>query len=245
MEKLIYLIWKPPAQSSDAYRDNFIAQLAPQLIRAGASKLRLGIVDSDVEAAQKKRLLSAALATAPDAMVSFWLNSASSRLSAETILSVASQAISGYLVTESEPLANTLHTVEARQRTPGMNQVVLLRRPARLTYKEWLDTWLNQHTPIAIATQSTFGYRQNVIVRSLTEPTNKDEIAAWAIDAIVEENFPPTAMTSAHAFYKAIDAQGVDDDALLRKNQKEMFASVQRFIDLDQLDCLPMSEYNF
>jgi hypothetical protein len=242
MEKLIYLLWKPQAQNIEAFRDQMVSQLAGQLTQAGAMQLRLAIADPDVEAAQKKRLLSAKLNPAPDALVSFWLNSAGLRQPAEKILADACTAISGYLVTESEPLPNTRHSTSMGQRTAGMNQVVLLRRPARLNAQEWLRLWLEQHTPIAIATQSTFGYRQNVVARVLTDNPLTQELA---IDAIVEENFPPAALSSLHAFYNALDDQGKNDDTLLRKNQTAMFASVQRFIDLDKLDCLPMSEYNF
>jgi len=49
-----------------------------------------------------------------------------------------------------------------------MYQVVLLRKPPRLSHEQWLEIWLGSHTQVAIDTQSTFGYRQNVIVRPLT-----------------------------------------------------------------------------
>jgi hypothetical protein len=142
-------------------------------------------------------------------------------------------AIHGYLVTESEPLINTQHPGKKNQRAYGMNQVVLLRKPDSIHYEKWIDIWHNSHTQIAMETQSTFAYRQNVVARPVTRQ-------AIALDAIVEENFPPEAMTSAHAFYNA-----VGDDKLLKKNQTAMFESVQRFIDLEKLDCLPMSEYNY
>ena len=58
----------------------------------------------------------------------------------------------------------------------------------RLSYEQWLDIWHNSHTRVAIDTQSTFGYRQNVVVRPLT-------YLAPPIDAIIEENFPPAAMS--------------------------------------------------
>jgi len=242
MEKLIYLACKPPAQNIDTFRDEMLGGAAPRLRAAGASQLRIAVADSAIDAAKNKRILSAALTHIPDVLVSFWLNSATQCEAIETILAEYSQAIAGYLVTESEPLVNTRHPATAGQRTPGMNQVVLLRTPARLTRNEWLDLWLNRHTPIAIATQSTFGYRQNIVARALTDNAFTHTLA---IDAIVEENFPAEAMTSAHAFYKAINNDGKNDDALLKKNQTDMFTSVQRFIDLDKLDCLPMSEYNF
>jgi hypothetical protein len=83
---------------------------------------------------------------------------------------------------------------------------------------------------VAIDTQSTFGYRQNYVVRALTE-------AAPEVHAIVEENFPDEAMTSDHAFYAA------PDDATLARHQQAMMDSCARFIDFERIDVIPMSEY--
>ncbi len=71
---------------------------------------------------------------------------------------------------------------------------MFLQRPRRLSEQQWLEVWQGSHTRVAIDTQSTFGYRQNVITRPMT-------YAAPPFDAIVEENFPQEAMTSQHAFY--------------------------------------------
>lgn len=234
MEKLIYLAWKPVADTGEMFRNQLCQQVAPALLAAGARHLRVTVADSAVEAARKLRITSAAPGScAPDATISFWLDSTRDRDPLELAMRRGCNRINGYLVTESEPLRNTQHIMRPGERTPGMNQVVLLRKPERLTREQWLDTWLNSHTQIALDTQSTFGYRQNIIVRALTPDTAP-------IDAIVEENFPHEAMTSGHAFYNA-----VGNDRLYKENREKMFVSVQRFIDFDKLDCLPMSEYNF
>jgi hypothetical protein len=233
MEKLVYLLWKPGTIQSQRFATS-LRVLAPALQAQGASNLCMAFADEDVMPAHKLRIVSAEhQGQPPEALISFWLDSAQRRETAETLLRQNSERMSGYLVTESEPLRNTRHHTHAGERTPGMNQVVLLRKPDRLTREQWLDVWLNSHTHVAIETQATFGYRQNIVVHALTPN-------ALPLDAIVEENFPPEAMTSGHAFYNA-----VGNDALYKENQKKMFASVQRFIDFDQLDCLPMSEYNF
>ena len=59
----------------------------------------------------------------------------------------------------------------------------------------------------------------------------------YSLDAIVEENFPPEAMISDHAFYDA------EDDIELAKRQERMMTSCARFIDFDRIDVVPMSEY--
>ena len=137
-----------------------------------------------------------------------------------------------YAVWESEPLVvDTQHHVALGQRSPGMNEVVFLRKPEQLDYNKWLDIWHNSHTQVAIDTQSTFGYRQNVVTKMLTENTT------WH-DAIIEENFPEAAIHSRMAFY---DAE--NDEALYRAREQAMIDSCTRFIDFENMDCFPMSEY--
>ena len=119
------------------------------------------------------------------------------------------------------------------RRLEGMCQIVFLQKPPRLSYEEWITVWQGSHTQVAIDTQSTFGYRQNVIVRALT-------YAAPHYSAIIEENFPAAAMTSPHAFYDA-----VGDDARYKANLKAMMDSCARFIDMDRIDVVPTSEYNW
>ena len=60
---------------------------------------------------------------------------------------------------------------------------------------------------------------------------------AAAFDAVIEESFPPEAMTSEQAFF------GVTDDQSLQENSTAMLASCARFIDFDRIDVVPMSEY--
>lgn len=236
MEKLMYLVWKPESQSSEVFREQIRQQLIPALRQQHCQQLRFSVIDDAVSPARK--LFIRHTQPSPDALLSFWLPSAITREKAENQLTNHAARFDGYLVTESEPLLNHQHPPLSGKRTHGMNQVVLLRKPAGLAYEDWIDIWHNSHTQIAIATQSTFGYRQNVVTRKLTPH-------ALTIDAIVEENFPPEAMNSAHAFYNALTAGGTRDDELLKKNRAAMFASVQHFVDFQQLDCLPMSEYSF
>src|SRR3546814_5310897 len=63
---------------------------------------------------------------------------------------------------------------------------------------------------VGIETQSNFEYRQNVVVRPLSDD-------APAIDAFVEECFPPDAMTDPHVFFDA-----VGDEAKFQRNLDAM-----------------------
>jgi hypothetical protein len=107
----------------------------------------------------------------------------------------------------------------------------VLRRPVELTVDEWRHNWLVDHTPVAIATQGTFGYVQNVVVRPVT-------VDAPQIDAMVEELFPSAAMTDMHAFYGS-----GGDDAELNDRFTRLMTSVARFGADRDLDLVPSSRY--
>ena len=136
--------------------------------------------------------------------------------------------VDAYLVTESVPLPPP--PTPDGTRTPGFANVALLRRPEGLDEQTWLARWHVDHTPVAIATQSTFGYAQNAVVRALTA-------GAPGIDAIVEELFPIEATRDLHAFFGAVD----DDDLSDRMNR--MVASTSAFGANQNVDTVPTSRY--
>ena len=225
MEKLLYPVWKRSNQSADDFRDHLLRTLGPLLLELPIRGLRIAVVDSETAAGAPLRQVNCRPAI--DGMISVWLDTAWSRQDVEHTIEGNVLRTAGYLATESEPLECAAPVGE---RTPGMSQVVFLQRPPRVPREQWLEVWLGSHTDVAIETQATFGYRQNVIARPLT-------YAAPPFDAIVEENFPAAAMTSQHAFY------GVDSDEALAQKQASMMESCVRFIDFDKLDVLICSEY--
>jgi len=226
---MLYVVWKNEDDTAEAFRRRLLEEMCPNLIQLGARRLRIGVVDDDVAPAAPLRTETTKPPIA--GLVSIWVDTSVRRRPLENSIQSAVSRLAGYLVTESEPIVNTKHLVADGKRTPGMYQVVLLRRPPRLSYEQWLDIWLGSHTQVAMDTQSTFGYRQNVIVRPLT-------YVAPAYDAIVEELFPAEAMTDPMAFYNA-----AGDEAKRKRHEKAMVESVVRFIDFDKMDRIPMSEY--
>ena len=230
MEKILYTIWKPADRSPDAFRDRLLDS-ATELQRSGACQIRICVADSGVEAAAALRQASSA--SVPDGILTLWVDTAIRRSEQEKILAPHCARYFGYLVSESEPIVNREHRAGSGERTPGMNQLAFLQRPPRLTYEQWIQIWHHSHAQIAIDTQSTFGYRQNVVVRPLTED-------APPCDAVVEENFPAEAMTSPQVFFAADG-----DEALYQRNLKAMMESCARFIDFDRIDVVPSSEYLF
>ena len=125
----------------------------------------------------------------------------------------------GWLVCESEPLPNRQYPPAPDGRVPGFAQLVALSRPDHLSWGEWRRNWQGLHTSVAVNTQSTFRYVQNVIFRALTP-------VAPGFAAIVEECFPAAAATDLHVFFDA-----VGDDARLARHMAAMSESCDRFMD--------------
>ena len=229
MQKLIYPVWRGPDHPGDNFRDELLLGLAPHLVEVKQlSTLRIGVVDSDVELAADKRIETCQ--ALPDGLISLWIESDECRRAIETAIAARVGCYAGYCASEVEAIANTRHPARSGERVYGFCQIAFLRRPARLEHSEWLSIWQESHTAIAIDTQSTFAYRQNLITKSLCD-------GAVTFDAVVEECFPPGAMTDDHSFF------GVTDDNALRANQSALFESCARFIDFDKIDVVPMSEY--
>lgn len=231
MEKLMYPLWKRDEQDVDAFRDLLLADVAQPLCTAsGVRGVRLCVADSAVAPAARRRMQSSA--SLPDAVLSLWVDAASEAQQWEPRIDQHVARKTAYLVAEAEPLKSQVaHPSKAGERVYGMCHVVYMSPPDTLTREEWFAIWKDSHTQIAIDTQSTFGYRQNVVVRLLTPDTP-------ACHALVEENFPPEAMQDDHAFY----ATG-GDEALLERNMTTMMESCARFIDFEKIDVIPMSEY--
>lgn len=230
MEKVIYALWRADRTERAAFIERLHGELAPRLVALGALGAQLNVADAAADGAAPT---VQALPTPMDAFVSVWLDSANDGLRKPFDAAVAAVcgSYAGWLVTESRPMRNTRFLPAPGERTPGFAQVALFRRPPRIEREAWLDVWLGSHTQIAIDTQDTFLYVQNVVTRALT-------VDAPAYDAIVEEGFPPEAVGNLHAFYNA-----VGDEDRFRSNVAAMRASCQRFIDMDKIDVVQTSQY--
>ena len=166
----------------------------------------------------------------PTAVVALWVDSAVHRAPLEAELAKMTARLAGWRALEAVPIRNTTVPVALGARLPGLYTVAFLEKPEALDYATWLDRWQGDHTQIAIATQRTFLYVQNVLARPLTEGA-----PPWT--AIVEEAFPAEAATDPFRFYDA----GTPEE--LAAQQGRMTASVERFIDFSRFETLPMSAY--
>ncbi|WP_044871427.1 EthD domain-containing protein [Pseudomonas sp. LFM046] len=231
MEKIIYTLWRTPQDSAEAFSQRLRGELADQLLTLGAQGLQINLVDADVAPAAGLRQENNR--PLPDATLSLWADSANteSRRPFDEVLTPATSRLAAYLVSESVVIRNTRFPAKLGERTHGFSQIAFLSCPPRLTRDAWLDVWRNYHTRVAIDTQDNFLYVQNLVVRPLTH-------GATPLDAIVEEAFPPAAMTDPMAFFDA-----VGDAEKFQKNLAAMMESCNRFIDFDRIDVLPTSQY--
>jgi hypothetical protein len=229
MEKVVYCLRRREGEDPDAFRERLVAQVAPRLTALGATGVEVHAADSAVEKAAGHRVESG-LMLVPDALVSGWVASANAPLRAayDDVVAAADPDWFGYVVSESVPLAGQ---DGGDSRADGYSQLAFLRRPDDTTVDEWFAHWHGTHTQVALETQATSRYVQNVVVRRLT-PTTPD------LAAIVEEVFPEAAMTDPDVFF---DGQG--DPGRQQANVERLFASVGAFLDFAAIDVVPMSRY--
>tara|TARA_B110000014_G_scaffold264284_1_gene264636 strand:- start:854 stop:1588 length:735 start_codon:yes stop_codon:yes gene_type:complete len=238
MEKVIFLLIKEDNLDNESFKDSLVNDL-PSKITKYTKSIQVNVVDEFVSKESLSRAGPEAAKLLPsspvaDAMLAVWVHSISAIKHIESELKSHTKSFHGYLVTESEPLPNKTIATSPTVRTPGFDQIAFLQKPFNMDYTEWLYNWQELHTQVAIDTQSTCRYIQNVIVRPLTRE-------APDYQAIVEEGYADSdAMFDPMIFY---DAQG-DKDKML-KNIELMMNSCSRFIDFNEQpnDMIGMSQY--
>ncbi|WP_435747742.1 hypothetical protein [Nocardioides sp. SYSU DS0663] len=205
--------------------------LRQRLAAAGATALQVNLADEAVRPAMRISSGEDPVAAA----VSVWV-AGDPAAAADVVVSAVAEAAGdrgaaavGWQVQERRPLEPPVSPDGTR--VDALANVAVLRRPADLDEAEWRHRWLVDHTPVAIKTQATFGYVQNVVEAPVTA-------GAPAVSAVVEELFPMAAATDLHAFYGS-----GGDDAELASRMEQMLASVSRFGADRDLDLVPTSRY--
>ena len=224
MEKVLALL--RAADRDDDWCQRQRGPVADAILELGVHGLAVNVRDSVV----RHSLMTLTTLDPPVAAVmSIWTQQCygDQIASALRLLEMECDHLAAYLVTESVPLPAPL---ELGSRTTGLANMALLRRPAELDQASWLHRWQHGHTPVAIETQSTFGYTQNAVVRALTP--DAPELAG-----IVEELFPAEAITDLKAFF------GAADDADLQHRLGRMVESTSAFGANENIDTVPTSRY--
>lgn len=233
MEKIICTLWKSDAETRAAFNTRLLDTLPSTLAALGAQQIRINVEDdrSDKAAALRQNRGE----TPHHAVLHYWLPSANAlfRRKIDDLLTSLVERWAGWLVLESTIIPNHDHPPQPGARTWGWSQLACLTLPQGMAYEDWQRIWQDDHTLVAIETQSNFEYVQNLIVRPLTAN-------APPYVAIVEECFPEAAMTDPFVFF---DAAG--DKVKFAANLDRMMASCSRFITPGTIDVIPTSQYNF
>jgi EthD domain len=227
MEKVIAVLMR--ADSDDDWCARQRGPVADALLGLGVPGLSVNVRDGEV----RHSLMTLTTLDPPvAAVVSLWTQQCygDQMTAALDLLAQECALLAAYLVTESVPLIAP--SVQSGTRTPGLANIALLRRPAALDQETWLTRWQRGHTSVAIETQSTFGYTQNWVVRTLTPQ-------APGIAGVVEELFPAEAITDLKAFF------GAADDNDLQNRVSRMVASTTAFGANENIDTVPTSRYVF
>jgi hypothetical protein len=224
MEKVVVIL--RAADRDQDWCERQRESVAAAILELGVAGLTVNVRDAAVS---QSMMTLTTLDPPAAAVVSIWTQQCYGSQIAEALRLLAAECdhLAAYLVTESIPLPAPL---ELGRRTTGLANVALLRRPAELDQTTWLRRWQHDHTPVAIETQSTFGYTQNAVVRSLTPD-------APTLAGIVEELFPIEAVSDLMAFF------GAADDADLQQRLARMVASTSAFGANENIDTVPTSRY--
>jgi hypothetical protein len=215
--KLMFAVW------GDDLTGLHSPELHGRLAAAGVGRLQVNVADEHVERAMRISTFDPAIG----GFASVWTSSDPVPIAAA--LNDVADKVVGWEVEERRPIEPTEHWDGAR--LDGLANIAVLRRPEELTQEEWLHRWRVEHTPVAIATQATFGYLQNLVVARVTEDTPH-------VSALVEELFPTAAIDDMHAFYGS-----GGDDAELSSRLDRLMESVARIGADRDLDLVPTSRY--
>jgi EthD domain len=218
VEKIVYVLIGDPGASGRDLGRALRTEAAAALRLRGARRLQVNVVDP---------ALGPPFGVPPEpgttqlaAAISMWVNTSEGFDALPQLPDGGPQCgWFGYLVCESEPRPNTTAAPGPEGRVPGFAQLMLLGRQEGLGWGEWRRIWQGSHTSVALATQSSFRYVQNVIFRPLTP-------GAPSYAALAEECFPLAAASDLEVFFDA-----VGDEARLARHMAALSESCDRFMD--------------
>ena len=110
----------------------------------------------------------------------------------------------------------------------GTMQLCCFERREGLSDGALEKIWFQEHVQVALDTQNTLGYRQNLVLRSSHNQ----------LDGIVEEHFSIEAANSLTAFF----ANG-DDEVKMMSNIHVLTESSERLLDLERSSVIHMTEH--
>lgn len=224
MEKLVYLCWKRPELTIEAFRNRWLESTADAVVAAGARNVTLNVADLGDRIAGSPLVLGEGASWS--ACVSFWLDSLDARAAAEQAFAGDCARISPYLVTESAPKRWEGRDWPDRTRSPGVTLVTAFPKPDRLDDDQFYAYWHGSHTPLSFEIHPFRQYIRNAVARRLG-PGDP------AYRGIVEERVAELE--------DALDMRRFFRGSF--ENMKKGMADVDSFLDRSQISATLMSEY--
>lgn len=176
--KAVFAVWRDDGQDVEELTRSLLEEAPERLVAAGVTRVEVNVPDGEVA---DPMLRLTAFAEPVDAVLSVWLPKPGAAGAVEEVLRGVASDVAGWFVEETVPIAP--NAVLTGQWSPGLANVAFLRRPEGMDQHAWLKHWRTHHTDVAIETQATLGYVQNLVVCSATA-------GAPSVVAIVEELFP-------------------------------------------------------
>jgi hypothetical protein len=227
MEKSIYLLRKPAAVAIEAFCDALLGSAVSQLRALGATQITVNIADLNtaIEAQAPGRLIGPWQALS--GVIAYWHDCLDGRAQIEAVLRGCSEAMDGYLVTESVPQGFD-PVWEGGARRPGVAQFGANGKPANVTDEEFYYNWQVLHSTQSFELHPLrWSYVRNAVARPLTADAP-----------------PYRAITSEH-FRELEDF--TDDQRYFGSPEAvaEMLGHLPGFCDFNSMVSVPMSEYFF
>ena len=224
MEKLVYLCWKRPELSIEAFRSRWLTHTADAVLAAGTRSLTLNVADLGEAIARCPLVLGDGAQWS--ACVSLWIDCIDTRGAIERELATDCARIAAYLVTESAPQRWVGRDWPDRQRSPGATLVTAFPKPDRLSDEQFYGHWHGSHSVLTAEIHPFRQYIRNSVARRLTPE-------ATAYRGIVEERVAELedATDMMRLFRGSLD------------NIRKGIADVDAFLDRAQISATLMSEY--
>jgi hypothetical protein len=235
VEKLVYLIWDRPSRDPGELRRQFVDDLGPRMIAAGARGLEVHVDDADAQIPTMIKVPDDELPVR--ACVSVWLDAHDFRQPIEDLLGAAGIRRAGYLVTEAlyRDYGDNEHAPARSwpdgERSPGVVMLTIFDKPAGMDDETFYGHWYGHQSPMSEWMQPRCRYVRNTVVRALTP-------GAPRYKAIVAEAWPTAEhLTDLPTFF------GSADGADLGERIRIMLDSTKLLFDPSTMRSYTLSEY--
>ena len=235
MEKLVYLIWDRPSRDPEDLRKQFVEDLGPRILAAGARGLEVHVDDGDAQVPTMIKVPDDELPVR--ACVSVWLDAHDFRAPVEDLLTEAGIRRAGDLVTEAiyRDYGDNEHAPPRAwpdgERSPGIVMLTIFDKPAGTDDETFYGHWYGHQSPMSEWMQPRCRYVRNTVVRALTP-------GAPRYKAIVAEAWPSAEhLTDLPTFF------GSPDGSDLGERIRIMLDSTKLLFDPATMRSYTLSEY--